>query len=561
MLTRLNIKNFAIVKHLELNMASGFTAITGETGAGKSIALDAISLCLGERADANAVRVGAQKADITAQFTLEKHPRAQHWLEQHDMLDDDEPHVCFVRRVISAEGRSKAYINGHPVSLQQLKQFGVHIVRLQGQHSHLQLLKDDVQRSTLDSFGKHAALVAEVNEYYRQWRTLQTEMKALQGQAQQRLDRQQLLRYQVAELNEFSLQVNEFQELELEHKRLSHGQTLLEQAQTSFYYLYDNDEMNALSVIQQSLERLVALEEHDPSLSPIISMLNEASIQVEEASRELRHYCEHLEIDPLRLQQVEARYSRALELARKHAVLPEQLADYHAGLVQELASLDHDEHQLDNIQARLTEKQEAYFQAARQLSQARTHAAAALSSELETLVRQMNLPHARIAVAVSFDGDKAPTANGLDDIQFRVSTNPGQPLDCLDKVVSGGELSRIGLAVQVLVNEQENAPTLIFDEVDTGISGPTASIVGALLRQLGDKQQVVCVTHLPQVAARAHHQLFVAKHTDGETTETQMVVLSELDRVNELARLLAGDRVTEYALANARELLGVSLAA
>ena len=554
MLVNLSIKNFAVVKQLSVNLESGMTAITGETGAGKSIAIDALSLCLGERADAGAVRKDAPKAEIVAHFNLKGHKAALAGLDEQELLDEDDD-SCFVRRIISREGRSKAFINGTPVSLQQLKQFGQYLIAIHGQNTHLQLLKDDYQRKLVDQYAAHPALLSAVSDNYRLWKQKQSELKNLETQAQQRADRQQLLAYQVQELDEFAIEDGEFTELEIEHRRLSNGQTLLEQAQTSFYNLYENDEGNALSIIQNGLDRLSELEEHDSALTPIIALLNEASIQVEEAARELRSYCDDLEIDPLRLQQVESRYSKAMELARKHTVMPEELFGHHQALAAEFAGLEQDENRLEDLQHEVVEAKDAYRQACEALSASRQIASVKLAEAIQGQIRQMNMPHAVIDIAVDYHPDKTPVASGLDDVTFLVSTNPGQPADKLEKVVSGGELSRIGLAIQVLTSDKHATPTMIFDEVDTGISGPTAAIVGGLLRRLGKVSQVMCVTHLPQVAAQAHNQLFVTKFSDGNTTETQMLPLTKQDRIDELARLLAGDKVTESALANARELL------
>ena len=554
MLVNLSIKNFAVVKQLSVNLESGMTAITGETGAGKSIAIDALSLCLGERADAGAVRKDAPKAEIVAHFNLKGHKAALAWLDEQELLDEDDD-SCFVRRIISREGRSKAFINGTPVSLQQLKQFGQYLIAIHGQNTHLQLLKDDYQRKLVDQYAAHPALLSAVSDNYRLWKQKQSELKNLETQAQQRADRQQLLAYQVQELDEFAIEDGEFTELEIEHRRLSNGQTLLEQAQTSFYNLYENDEGNALSIIQNGLDRLSELEEHDSALTPIIALLNEASIQVEEAARELRSYCDDLEIDPLRLQQVESRYSKAMELARKHTVMPEELFGHHQALAAEFAGLEQDENRLEDLQHEVVEAKDAYRQACEALSASRQIASVKLAEAIQGQIRQMNMPHAVIDIAVDYHPDKTPVASGLDDVTFLVSTNPGQPADKLEKVVSGGELSRIGLAIQVLTSDKHATPTMIFDEVDTGISGPTAAIVGGLLRRLGKVSQVMCVTHLPQVAAQAHNQLFVTKFSDGSTTETRMLPLTKQDRIDELARLLAGDKVTESALANARELL------
>lgn len=555
MLAHLSISNFAVVKQLSVHLENGLTAITGETGAGKSIAIDALSLCLGERADANAVRKGSTKAEIIAHFSLNGNVAAKTFLDEHELTSDEDENSCFIRRVISKEGRSKAFINGVPASLQQLKGLGQFLLAIHGQNTHLQLLKEDHQRELVDSYAQHDDILDNVKDAYSQWRDKQRTLKTLQDQAQQREDRLQLLTYQVRELDEFAIEEGEFEELETEHKRLSNGQSLLEQAQTSVYNLYENDEGNALSVIQSSIERLGELETHDASLTPIIALLNDASIQIEEAAGELRSYCDHLEIDPLRLQQVEARYAKAMDLARKHNVMPEALYKHHQELTTEFTSLSEQDTLLGTLEGEVATAREDYLQTTKGLSESRQQAAIKLGQDIEAQIRQMNMPHAKVDIQIQYDEFKKPVSTGLDTVEFKVSTNPGQDADKLEKVVSGGELSRIGLAIQVIASDHNATPTMIFDEVDTGISGPTASIVGGLLRKLGKQSQVMCVTHLPQVAAQAHNQLFVTKLTDGESTETQMLALTKQDRIDELARLLAGDKITKSALANAKELL------
>merc|ERR1712137_519264 len=361
MLAHLSISNFAVVKQLSVQLENGLTAITGETGAGKSIAIDALSLCLGERADANAVGKGSTKAEIIAHFSLNGNVAAKTFLDEHELTSDEDENSCFIRRVISKEGRSKAFINGVPASLQQLKGLGQFLLAIHGQNTHLQLLKEDHQRDLVDGYAKHNDVLEKVKDAYSQWRDKQRTLKTLQEQAQQREDRLQLLTYQVQELDEFAIENGEFEELETEHKRLSNGQSLLEQAQTSVYNLYESDEGNALSVIQSSIERLGELEAHDASLTPIIAMLNDAAIQVEEAAGELRSYCDHLEIDPLRLQQVEARYAKAMELARKHAVIPEALAQHPQTLSAEYASLGEQESLLETLEQDVEDARQYYL--------------------------------------------------------------------------------------------------------------------------------------------------------------------------------------------------------
>ena len=560
MLSHLSVKNFAVVKEINIAFETGMTAMTGETGAGKSIAIDALSLCLGERADASAVRKGADKAEIIAYFSLLDAPLARAWLDENDLVLDDDPNTCFIRRLISKEGRSKAFINGVPVALQQLKQLGQFLLAIHGQNTHLQLLKDDVQRKLLDDFAEHGPLLSATASAYKHWQQLAKELSALEQAAQQRADREQLLSYQVAELDEFALAEGEFGELEAEHKRLSNGQTLLEEAQKSFYHLYEADEFNALSAIQTSIDKLSNLEDHDPALSPIVAMLNEAAIQVEESANELRSYCDQLEIDPMRLQQVEKRFAQAMELARKHQVMPEALYEHHQQLAEELAGLSADTERLTALQEELESSHAEYIAASEKLSQSRCNAAGKLAGMVETQIRTLNMPHAEFYIDVTYGEQARPSAMGMDTVVMKVATNPGQPQDRLDKVVSGGELSRIGLALQVISRDTSLTPTMIFDEVDTGISGPTASIVGQLLRRLGKENQVMCVTHLPQVAAQAHNQLFVTKTTENSETQTHILALTEQARIDELARLLAGDKITPNALANAKELLDNALA-
>ena len=364
--------------------------------------------------------------------------------------------------------------------------------------------------------------------------------------------------YQVSELDEFAICDGEFFELESEHKRLSNSQALLEQTQLSFYQLYEADDFNALSAVQNSIDRLTELQDHDPTLSPILALLNEASIQIDEAAQELRDYTDQLEIDPMKMQQVEARYSQALDLARKHQVKAEELYAYHQTLTQELSQLSEDDQMLDNMQDEISALEKLYFKSCEQLSLSRTKAASKLAKQVESQIHKMNMGDAIFKIEVEPQVSASHSKHGLDSIQFKVSTNKGQALDKIEKVVSGGELSRIGLAIQVISSHNSQVATMIFDEVDTGISGSTASVVGHLLRKLGETCQVICVTHLPQVAARAHNQMFVTKFSDKKTTETHMISLQENERIEELARLLAGDKLTDSALANAKELLQIS---
>lgn len=552
MLCHLHISNFAIVRALEIDWASGMSTITGETGAGKSIAIDALALCLGERADAAVVRPGADKADIVATFDISALPAARDFLQQQDLLMGNE---CIVRRVVSNEGRSRGYINGVQVPAQQLKQLGQYLLSIHGQHAHQLLLKADYQRQLLDAYVANSELLQQCRQSYRYWQQLQQEHQTLQHSQQQRDAQRQLLEYQVAELDQFAPQADEFSELEAEHSRLTHGNTLLSQSQQCLQQLYDDDEQSiyrALSHVSYQLEQLQAL---DPALAGVQQMLSDALLQTEEASRELRRYADKVELDPERLAEVDERLAQWLNLARKHQIANEQLAERHQQLAAELAELTGSEQRLTELELAIQQASRQYQQAAAVLTAARQQAASELSELISKNMHELSMANARFAINVSTLPLEQASANGLDLISFEVSTNPGQPLQALSKVASGGELSRISLAVQVILADKVTTPTLIFDEVDVGISGPVAAGVGRLLRQLGQSTQIICVTHLPQVASQGHQQLFVEKYTDGIATETRMRQLSDDERIQEIARLLAGENISANALANARELL------
>ncbi|WP_423187338.1 DNA repair protein RecN [Alishewanella sp. d11] len=552
MLSHLHISNFAIVRALEIDWAAGMSTITGETGAGKSIAIDALALCLGERADANVVRPGAEKADVVATFDISKLATAKDWLQQQDLLMGNE---CIVRRVVSAEGRSRGYINGVQVPAQQLKQLGQYLLAIHGQHAHQLLQKAEYQRQLLDAYTAQPELLQQTKQSYRYWQQLQKEYLELQQSQQQRDAQRQLLEYQVAELDQFAPQVDEFQQLEIEHSRLSHGNTLLTQSQACLLQLYDGDDhtiYRALSQVSQQLEQLVCL---DPALKEVQQMLNDALMQTEEASRELRRYADKVELDPERLQWIDERLGLWLNLARKHQVSFEELPNLHAQLAQQLAQLTDSDSRLNELQLAITQAEKAYQIAATKLTDARKEAAIELSSLIAHNMHELSMANARFAINVQSQALAFANAHGLDLVSFEVSTNPGQPLQALSKVASGGELSRISLAIQVILADKITTPTLIFDEVDVGISGPVAAGVGRLLRQLGQSTQIICVTHLPQVASQGHQQLFVEKYTDGQATETRMRQLQDEERIQEIARLLAGENISANALANARELL------
>ena len=552
MLLQLSIQNFAIVKFLELELQGGMTCITGETGAGKSIAIDALGLCLGERAEASMVRPGADKSELSARFLLSNNPAARLWLEHNELADEEE---CLLRRVITAEGRSRAYINGTPVPLAQLKALGQLLINIHGQHAHQLLLKPEYQLTLLDAYSGHHELLNNTREQYQLWRQLQNEIQRLQQEKSQREARRQLLEYQVEELDSFALEQGEFEEIEQEHTRLANSGEIISDCQICLDLLYDNEEVTAATLLKGAATRLETLCALDESLLPVSQMLQEALIQVQESQHELRDYLERLEIDPQRFNWLEVRISRAMELARKHHVKPGELAQCHQQLRQELETISSDDARLDALQLQLQQSREDFQLAAQRLSASRTRHAKELSALITQKIQSLSMPDGQLYIAVQTAPEGSPSPLGLDQLEFLVTTNPGQPLQPLAKVASGGELSRISLAIQVITAERIATPTLIFDEVDVGISGPTAAVVGKLLRELGRATQVMVVTHLPQVAGHGHQHLFVSKQSDGKSTETCMVPLTTEGRLDELARLLGGDHITNNTRANARELL------
>ena len=554
MLTQLTINNFAIVRQLEIELAKGMSVITGETGAGKSIAIDALGLCLGQRIETSMVREGQERAEICATFFIEPTNPAYQWLQEQELQDPDNPSDCILRRVINADGRSKAFINSTPVSASQLKEIGQYLIHINGQHASQLLLKNDYQLQLVDTFAHHHDLLAQMREDYRTWKNLQTQVKTFQQKVAENEAKKQLLQYQVEELDEFALRPNEYLELEEDQRRLSNSEQLTQLSQSALQLLSENETVSIDSMLYRATQYIDELSELDPRYASVQTMLNDALIQVQEATSEVQHLASHIEQDPMLLQEIEQRLGQALQLARKHNVKPEELVEWHQKLKAELtALLDFSE-----SEERLLLEEKAAFEkmqhTAKQLHESRCQAAGKLAQQVTHSIKGLAMENAEFFIEVNSDLTKV-TANGADNIVFTLRSNLGQQAQPLAKVASGGELSRISLAIQVLTSDQSAIPTLIFDEVDVGISGKTASVVGKLLRQLGDKCQVLCVTHLPQVACHGHHQFNVEKFTVDDKTETKMTALSQEERVPALARLLGSSEITDLALANAREML------
>jgi len=550
MLTQLRIRDFAIVEALDLELTTGMTAVTGETGAGKSILVDAIGLLLGDRADSGTIRHGAERTDISAAFDLDALPDARTWLAERDLSGDGE---CHLRRVIASNGRSRNYINGISQPAQALRELGEWLVDIHGQHEHQSLLRREAQRRLLDDYAGNAALVAQLTEHYRAWSRLRQELRDLRQASSERDARLDILHYHLRELAALNLTEGEIIGLESEQRRLANASQLLDTGQRLLNRLSEGDESTVADRLSHSLRELDPLSRLDARLIPISELLSAALIQVQEASSELRSYVQALDLDPAHLAQIEQRLTAAYQLARKHRLDAGELTALRARFEAELETLEHSETRLDELQQAVKTARAAYQQCADQLSARRTAAARELGERVSQALTGLGMPGGCFVIAL--ERLEKPTPDGLEAAEFQVSANPGQPLRPLAKVASGGELSRISLAIQVITAHAARIPTLIFDEVDSGIGGGVAEVVGRQLRTLGGNRQVLCVTHLPQVAAQAHQQLKVEKHTNGETTHTGVQSLETEQRITEIARMLGGLELTANTLAHAREMV------
>lgn len=551
MLTQLYIKNFAIIDQLELDIRPGMTSLTGETGAGKSILLDALGLVLGDRAEAGNVRHGADKADITAGFDIQALTPVQEQLSEADIEHDGE---CLIRRVISHEGRSKAFINGTPVTLQILRNIGKHLVDIHGQHEHQSLLKGDKQRQRLDDYGQHQQLLSECQSTYKVWKQAQQAFETLSQAEQQRNERLDLLRFQAKEFEELNLQENEWASIQDEHQRLAHAGQLIDTAQNILGVLSEQDDHNICQLLGQQQHALEQQLSHDSRLSPIAESLSTALIHAEEASSQLRAYADRLDIDPQRLQYLEDRIGQLHSTSRKHHCEPDALPQRWAAIQTELEQLENADATLAELQTTLEHSQQRYLDAATTLHKQRKITADSLSALVTDAMQNLGMEGGKLAIQVERDTELR-AAHGQDRIEFQVSANPGQPMKALNKVASGGELSRISLAIQMITASCEQVPTLIFDEVDSGIGGGIAEVVGQHLRHLGQDRQVMCVTHLPQVASQAHQHFKVAKHKQQDSTHTGIHPLDGLGRIEEIARMLGGVEITQQTLRHAEEMI------
>ena len=553
MLQHLTINNYAIVDSLEIELEPGMTVITGETGAGKSIMLDALALTLGDRADREVIRGGAERADITAGFGLPEDPAVIQWLENHD-FDTDENN-CILRRVISRDGRSRAYINGQPTTLNNLRDLGEMLIDIHSQHEHQSLLKTATHQRLLDEYCGLQKISDQVRSIARKWRRLNEELEHIRSRAEESNAQYQLLSYQVRELEELALGEKELAELEEEHQKLSHGEESVLVNRQVLELTSENDEFN----LMQSLNKAIGLLQDIPYASKQTeeagNLLNTALIQVEEASANLKHAIDHFEIDPQRLEEIDQRLALIHNLARKHHVQPVDLPELFLKLSDDLSGLSEADVQIELMEEELNKLLNNYEEQAKRLSDGREKGAKKLAREINAQLGKLGMESASFSVALTRFSDSTPRGGGLEGIEFLVSTNPGQPPRPMIKVASGGELSRISLAIQVVTAQTSSIPTLVFDEVDVGIGGGVARAVGELLRKLGDRGQVLCVTHQPQVASQGHQHLYVSKSSEKDSTATKLESLDHDARVEEIARMLGGDDVSEKSREHAKELL------
>ena len=551
LLTALTIKDLAVVRQLDVEFDSGLTVLTGETGAGKSILIGALGLALGERADSSMVRNGAKKASVTASVDISKLPKLRHLFEENELDYLDE---CILRRVVNADGRSRAYCNATPIPVHLLKQIGEHLVDIHAQHAQQSLLRSETQTALLDGFGRHEKELEAVSKAASWWRELREQQKALLGGVDNVASRIDFLRYQLNEIEQLEINDESLKDLDAEHRRIANGAKMIESCEQALRAIAESPD-NARQLVNNAITAVRNILEFDSELGSISEALDAALINIEEAARELAYFQQTLEVDPIRLEQIERRLQANQDLARKHQCKPEELPEKYQALAEELDTLSNREQRINEIDSQLEQALQSYRDTALKLHKKRVKAAKELGAEVSSRIRELGIPHGQFAVSIEHQPDKQPGATGNDNIEFIVTANPDQPLKPIRKVASGGELSRISLALQVATSQSSEIPTLVFDEVDTGIGGPTAATVSRYLLTLAESRQILSITHLAQVASAGNHHLFVGKQVAKGTTETMLTVLNAKQREQEIARMLGGEKVTDNSLAHARELL------
>lgn len=555
MLISLSIRDLAVVTQLNLELSAGLTVLTGETGAGKSILLTAIGLALGDRADPGYLRAGAEKAEIELVFDTSDAPSAQAWLEEQSL---DEQKACIIRRQINQDGRSKAWINGRASTLKSLQTLSEQLIEIHGQHAHLSLLNNAEQLRLLDNAANNETERRRVATLADQWKKAHVTLKELKQNSQDQQAKEALLRYQLQELEELNIETLDFANLEQEHRTLANVDKILITGQQQLDQLYENDQLSANALLGRSIDALEELEQLAPRLGDPKQLLNEAQIQLQEAVSLIRQRIDQMEPDPQRLAWLDEQIGLLSDLARKHQTTPEALPEKMATLQTELKSIERSGEENSELNQLLEMLKSDYDSASEVLSKLRTQAAITLQNKISTSIKQLGMPQGQFLIEVKADQSKQPQIEGKDSVEFLVSANPGLPPGPLNKVASGGELSRISLAIQVAASDTKSTPTLIFDEVDSGIGGGIAEIVGQKLKALAGNNQILCVTHLPQVASQGNHHLLIEKTSSKNETQTTVKQLTREDRLNEIARMLGGLKITDQTLAHAREMLATS---
>ena len=552
MLKHLYIRNFAIIDELELDFSSGMTTLTGETGAGKSILLGALNLVLGDRADNDSIKQNSEFAEIVAEFEIDKLDAVSSWLVSQELNTENE---CILRRRIAKDGRSRAYINSTPVNLQIIRELAEMLIDIHGQHEHQSMMKSSVQRQLLDDYANHSSLLKMVSDTYVELKLTEDQLNHLQQSSNEQNDRLDLLRFQTKELDTLAVEENEYQTLNSQHKRMANAEKLHSTVERAIYLLSEDENSNVQSAVSHIIASLSDINELDNSLSPASEMLTEALVQIDESVALLQGYGDNIDIDPSQLAQTEDRIQNILDSARKHRVEPETLHTLHAELQKELDDIDHVDERLDELAQQQKELEKKYIIACEKLTSSRQKSATKLNKKITQSMHTLGMAEGKFEVSISPSTTKR-SVHGLDQIEFTVTANAGQALKPIARVASGGELARISLAIQMIIANSSKIPSLIFDEVDSGVGGGIAEIVGQHLRALGNTNQVICITHLPQVASQAHQHLRVEKQTEKKQTTSQVVTLDKEQRRHEIARMLSGVEITDQSLAHADEMIG-----
>ncbi len=553
MIDWLEVKQFAIADHIEIEFDDRFTTVTGETGSGKSLIVDAIDILLGHRSDSSYIRHDQDTAELQAGFELTSGHPALRWLEDQGISNEDE---CILRRVIRRNKSSKGYINGHAVTVSQLRDLGKELVDIHGQNEHHSLLKRPVQQQLLDSSANNTQLIAELGDRYQSITEIRKQIDVLQNESHVAQERADLLKFQIEELNELAPQPDEWSELDNTHKKLNHQQELVVGTQAVAELLYDGDDENISDQLIQSSQQLTQLSEFDDNLKSVSKMLDESQVIIEEAANQLRSYYQDSDIDPEEMQQIEKRFSLYYTLARKHRLHPDKLAEHLESMKLQLEGLKDPESELIRLNELLESESETYQKIAGEISTNRKKVSKSLGADVTGLMQELGMQGGEFAIRLNPNPveEDSFTRYGNETVEFVVTANPGQPLQNLAKIASGGEISRISLAIQVILANKAQVPTLIFDEVDVGIGGEVANVVGQKLKHLGRTSQVICVTHLSQVAAKGDHHFSVSKIGEKQVAVTVMKLNAE-QRVKEIARMSGGENITEQSLAHAQEML------